>query len=292
MRIPVIQDFLGSWPLFYQSYLSGWLIGSLLAMVGVLVVARNQIFLGAAVSQSSTLGIAVAMAMGGMGFVQRLLGAGSDLGVSIMAVLFSLAAALITSRGGEAGKESREALTGWVFLISSSLSILIVSHSPHGLEEVHRLLSSSIIGARIADVWVFAILNVMAGVILASLLPKFLLIVIDPATAAALGMKTRLWNLAISAWLGLSVGLSIRVSGTLYTFGCLALPALIAKNLCREVRSMFLAAPALAVGSGILGFILANRFDFPPAQMTVALLCLGLAAAWLVRTWRDRKSRS
>ncbi len=38
-----------------------------------------------------------------------------------------------------------------------------------------------------------------------------------------------------------------------------------------------------AVGAGVLGFILANHYDFPPAQMTVALLCLSLCLAWL---WR------
>jgi ABC-type Mn2+/Zn2+ transport system permease subunit len=46
----VIQEFLASWPLFHHTYLVGWLIGLLLALGGVLVVARDQIFIGAAVS--------------------------------------------------------------------------------------------------------------------------------------------------------------------------------------------------------------------------------------------------
>ena len=36
--------------------------------------------------------------------------------------------------------------------------------------------------------------------------------------------------------MGIADGLSIRVSRTLYSFGCLMLPALIAKNLSRKVR--------------------------------------------------------
>jgi zinc transport system permease protein len=85
------------------------------------------------------------------------------------------------------------------------------------------------------------------------------------------------------------VGLSIRSAGMLYTFGCLVLPALVAKNLCREVRPMFVVAPVVAVCAGAVGFMLANHYDDPPAQMTVALLCLLLTAAWLVR--RLRRSR-
>ena len=33
-------------------------------------------------------------------------------------------------------------MTGW-YLTAASVSILVVSHSPHGLEEIHRLLSST-----------------------------------------------------------------------------------------------------------------------------------------------------
>jgi ABC-type Mn2+/Zn2+ transport system permease subunit len=108
----------------------------------------------------------------------------------------------------------------------------------------------------------------------------------DPEMAAAVGMRTARWAAFMSAWLGLAVGLSIRTSGMLYTFGCLVLPALVAKNLCREVRPMFLVAPVVAVGTGAVGFVLANHYDFPPAQMTVALLSLLLTVAWLVPRMR------
>ena len=53
-----------SWALFHNTHLVGRLIRLLLALIGVLVVARDQIFIGAAVSQASTLGIAIALAVG------------------------------------------------------------------------------------------------------------------------------------------------------------------------------------------------------------------------------------
>jgi ABC-type Mn2+/Zn2+ transport system permease subunit len=119
---------------------------------------------------------------------------------------------------------------------------------------------------------------------------KILLFALDPSMASAIGMRMKIWGLATSAWLGLAVGLSIRATGMLYTFGCLVLPALVAKNLCREVRYMFLVAPIVAVGTGAIGFLLANQYDFPPGQMTVALFCLGLTIAWIFRRVRKGKS--
>jgi ABC-type Mn2+/Zn2+ transport system permease subunit len=285
----VIQEFIASWALFHNTYLVGWLIGLLLALVGVLVVARDQIFIGAAVSQASTLGIALALGLGTWAATEALEWLHADAFLSAMAVVFSVLAALLTARGGEGAKESHEAVTGWVFLLSASGSILIVSHSPHGLDEIHRLLSSSIIGATQRDVWTFGGLVILTALALAVSHRRVLLFALDPAMAAAVGMRLKPWALVTSAWLGLAVGLSIRSAGMLYTFGCLVLPPLVAKNLCREVRPMFLVAPLVALGTATIGFVLANHYDDPPAQMTVALLCLLLTIAWLIR--RLRRSR-
>lgn len=281
----MIENFLSSWPLFHNTYLAGWLIALLLSLVGILVVARDQIFIGAAVSQASTFGIALAMRVGAEAAV-GLAWLHSDAFLSVMAVVFSIAAALITTRGGETGGESHEAITGWVFLTSASLAVLVVSQSPHGLEEIHRLLSSSLIGATEGDVFLFGIFSAATLLSVWRLRRPLLLFAMDPAMAQAVGINIRLWGWMISAWLGLAIGLSIRSSGMIYAFGCLVLPALVAKNLCREVSPMFWVAPIVAVAAGVVGFMLAHHYDHPPGQMTVALLSLLLAAAWGVRRLR------
>ena len=290
-----ITSFITSWDLFHNSYLVGWLVGLLLALVGVVVVARDQVFIGAAVSQASTLGIALALYASSVFPVHRdsCLSHDSswlccDSFQVVMAVLFSVLAALVTSRADRAKRESHEAITGWVFLISASLSVLVVAHSPHGLEEIRRIHSSSIIGATAADVGVFAILLAVTVLFLAVAGRRLLLFVMDPSMAAAVGMNVGRWAVVESVWLGLVVGLSIRVSGMLFTFGSLVLPALVAKNVCREVRPMFLIAPLVALVANSVGFVLANRYDFPPAQMNVALASVLLLVAWLHRSLRYR----
>jgi ABC-type Mn2+/Zn2+ transport systems, permease components len=164
--------------------------------------------------------------------------------------------------------------------------VLLLSHSPHGLEEIHRLVSSSLIGATSTDVGIFAALAVFVIAALLIAHRRLLLVTLDPVTAQALGINTKRWLVGASLALGLVSGLSIRSAGMLYTFGCLVLPGLVAKNTCREVRAMFILAPCVAVGTAMLGFILANYYDYPPAQMTVALLCLWLAITWLSSAFR------
>lgn len=291
----MLGAFFASWELFRDSYLVGWLAGLLLALVGVVVVARDQVFLGAAVSQASTLGIALALAASSvypMHHEDSLIAHGTswlccDSTQVVMAVVFSILAALITSFADRARRESHEAITGWVFLCSAALAVLVVAHSPHGLEEVYRLHSSSILGATTADVTVFAVLLVatLGMILLAG--DRLLLWVMDSPMAVSVGMKVRRWAVFESLWLGLVVGLSIRVSGMLFTFGGLVLPALVAKNVCREVRPMFLVAPAVALAANTLGFLVANRYDFPPAQMNVAILGVVLLGVWGLRAVRS-----
>ena len=266
----------------------------LLALVGVIVVARDQIFLGAAVSQASTLGIALALCASSVfpvhseqsGLSHSASWLCCDSFQIVMAVAFSVLAALVTSWADRAKRESHEAITGWVFLISAALSVLVVANSPHGLEEIRRIHSSSIIGATMTDVSLFAVLLAATLVLLLVAGRRLLLFTLDPSMAAAVGMNVGRWAMSYSLWLGLAVGLSIRTSGMLFTFGSLVLPPLVAKNVCREVRPMFVVAPLVALATNTLGFVLANHYDFPPAQMNVALLCFLLLFAWGFRRLR------
>ena len=283
----MIEHFLDSWPLFQHAYLSGWLIGLLLALLGVLVVARDQIFIGAAVSQASMLGIAVGIWIGGAITPDPHSWWHSDLFHSVMGGLFAVLAALLTASGDRGGgQETHEAITGWLFIVSISLSILLMAQSPIGMEEINRLSSSTIIGARQTDVWIFAVMFLATATTLFFCYRQALLLVMDPEMARAVGLRVDLWNRLIAIWLGVAVGGSVHVSGVVFGFASLVLPALVAKNVCREIRHLFLVAPAVSLGMGVVAFVLANEYDYPPGQMAAACLSFLMVFAWLFRWLR------
>jgi ABC-type Mn2+/Zn2+ transport system permease subunit len=283
----MIQSFLDSWPLFQDAYLAGWLMGVVLSLVGVLVVAKDQIFIGAAVSQCSMLGITAGIWLSDHGFIETHSFSGSDAVYTLTGTLFAVLGAAISARAGGKWRESREAVTGWLFLLGVSGSVLIAAASPHGLEQVHRLMASTIIGATTVDVVFFAAMTIATAFVLAVWSREILLVVVDPEMAQAVGVGASRWNALIWVWIGVAVSLAIRVSGITYTFGCLVLPALVAKNVCREARQMFFVAPLVALASAMLGFFLANGFDYPPGQMVAAVQCVMLVVAWVVR-WAGR----
>jgi ABC-type Mn2+/Zn2+ transport system permease subunit len=278
-----VSEFLASWSLFWPSYLAGWVIAALLAAVGIWVVARGEIFLGAAVAQASTLGIALAISLGGMVGAHWSEGEGV---ATALATVAAVATALVSARGGGPGREHPDAIVAWIFLLAASLPTLLLAHSPHGLEEIHRLSFSTLLGARPGDLVVLAALLVATAVVGWRMRDALLFTALDPDTAAALGVPRRRLVVGAAIWLGVCVGFSMRVSGMLYAFGCLVLPALIGRRLVREAHSLLWVAPLVALAAAVPGFVLAHFTDVPPAQMTVSLLCGTLALAWLGRRVR------
>jgi len=81
--------------------------------------------------------------------------------------------------------------------------------------------------------------------------------------------------------------LAIRSSGMLFTFGCMVLPPQMAKNLCRDMTGMFWVSPFMSLGSVIMGLMMGNYYDLPPAQTVVALMSLMLLLSWVFRWIRE-----
>lgn len=263
----MISEFLNSWPLFAPSYLAALFAGLLLSLLGVIVVARAQVFIAAAVAQASLLGLAL----------DTLLNTGQP---AAFAVACSILAALATGTRAQRGGTSHEEVTAWIFLVGASGSTLLLAKHPNGLKFVQATIASSLLGAAATDVVTFAVLAAVSGVAVLALRQRIVLFVCDPVMAAAVGMRIGAWSLALATALGLSTGLAIRSSGLLFTFGCLVLPALVAKNLCREAGTLFLVAPLVGTGSVLAGLVLANHYDFPPGQVIVVTLAALLAASW------------
>lgn len=283
----MIAEFISSWPLFAGAYLTGMAVAVVLALVGVLVVARDQIFLGAAVAQATMLGIAVAIRFEASAVLAPVVAYGAGLTHTLVGGLAAIAGALLTSTGGR-GRESAEALTGWVFLAGSSAAVLLVAHSAHGLAEVQGLMASTIIGANTADAVMLAAIALLTIVVFALRTDEILLFVTDAEMARTVGVRVGRWNRLLAVWLGITLAFAIHVAGTIYAFGCLALPGLIARNLCRNVRAMLVAAPVVALISVLTSFVIANHYDWPPGQAAVALLAAELAATW---AWRALSAR-
>ena len=268
-----LREFLASFELFGAQYAAGWLAAAALAIAGVLVVAEHKIFLGAAAAQSSILGCAIALVLADVLHLAEDHFVRGESFATALAIVFALLATVVVSLGRET-RVPRDVRSALVFLAASSFAILVVSKSPHGLEEVHRIVASSLLGATGADAALFGVL-LTAGITASTRWRRpLLLIAMDPESARACGLRVGLARTLTALYTGIAVGGAIRCAGLLYAFGMLVLPACIAARLAGRSAVLFWLSPLLAVALAVPSFAVAHTWDLPPGQLTVAVLCV------------------
>ena len=293
-----IENIVPAWALFGSSWCAGALVAICLAVPGVVCLAREQIFIGAAVAQASTAGVAVGLALlpflAGTASHAHVHGARQKAITAVCAIFAAVLAATMTAPGRRQRQGSPESRTGWVFLVSAALSVLLLVNSPHGAHEIARLVASSVLGATAIDAGIFALgaLLTLVGAFLAR--ERLVLLAIDPTWAVLADMRRSSWELGLVVWVGIVCGLAIPVSGFLFVFGCLILPAMIARNICRELRQQLWVAPLAALLTTVVGFVIAHQQDWPPAPVVVVLLAALVPLTWfgdviLVRVTKPRK---
>ena len=277
----MLTSFIDSWGLFAEVYIAGWLLACLLAVIGIPYVAKDQIFVGAAVTQAAMFGVGIGLWIPHTGFANLVQFVNQDLLIAAIAIFFAVFATCLTASAHFHG-QTAEALTGWIFLFSMSATIVLLFHTPIGSSEINQRFASSIIGATRIDVLIYGVLSVFVFTTVLKFRDELTLLMVDNEMARAVGLKVRLWDLSISIFTGFILGLSLRTAGMLFTFGQLVLPALIAKNFCREIRQIFFAAPVVAAVICVVAFVLANHWDYALGSYSVVVLCVILPVSNLM----------
>lgn len=297
MESSFFEDLAFNWSLYNNMFVQGLLIALTLAMIGVPMVARNQIFKGAAISSASTLGIAVALMIAQYSSVHHHTPDDihadewlhSDGFKTVMAVLAAIIASLVVVGRGKT-QNAYEARIGWIFLFSTVAANLLVANSPHSLEEIHRVHSSSILGAVQSENILLTVVSLLTVIMFAKSWRTQMLVATDPEMAGAVGIKTSRWQWLYAIWLAVCIGLSIRFSGVIFTFGLLVLPVFVARSICRSMRSVLIVSPVVAVTCTLLVFtaelIPGWSTGLPSEQLTIFVVAAILIPATLFKRSR------
>ncbi|MFH1060010.1 MAG: metal ABC transporter permease [Pseudomonadota bacterium] len=255
--------------LFPQALLAGVAVAVACSLLGVLAVLRRVIFIGITLSEVANLGVALGLAWG----LPHLPLAG---GLTLAA-----AAALAMPRGY--GRLTREAVLGVVFVLASSLAILVVAKSGFGLGEVKALLYGDLLLATPADArLMLAVLGPVVLVLLVCLRPiafSFL----DRDAAQVLGLRVAWWELVYFACLGLAVAAAAKAAGAILVFGHLVIAPSAALVLCRRLGWALVWAAGLAVAATLAGLGWSFAADLPASQCICVVEGLLLGAALLGR---------
>ncbi|MEN9360503.1 MAG: hypothetical protein RL095_2038 [Verrucomicrobiota bacterium] len=276
----ILRAFIDTWGLFQDTYLSAWLLAAGLALLGVGLVARAQIFIGVACTQAATFGVAAAGALGLAG------GACLDCDqLRWMPMLLASLAALpccLWAFCSDSGRRHPEGVTGWIYLVGAAGTALCLSRSPEASNQIAAVLASTVLGSSHGEMLCQGLLVAFLFVFSFEWRHSLCLVLADRPQALAQGLPVHRLEFAFAFFAGLVLGVSLVSAGVLYTFGCLILPALAARRFSRDFAPRFWLAPLLALAAVLPAFVLGNHWDLPQAHLSVLFLAglVPAAAIW------------
>lgn len=269
--------------LFREALYGALVIGVACSVLGVYVVLRRIVFVGAAIAQLSSAGIALALFLGGMGIVT-----GLDAHPIAFSLLFALGGAMFFGLGG--GQRSGvppDATIGVTYAIAAAVGILLIAKAQHG--EAHDIfLQGNILGITRADTLVLLAVTVPVLLVHIVFYKEFLFVSFDREMARTMGYRVTFWNLFLYFTLGLVIAFAMQFAGVILVFNFLVLPAVTGLLLGRSMGAIFAIAVTSAVVAAVIGFALSVPFDLPSGPAIIA--CSGAMAllAWPARLLQRR----
>jgi zinc transport system permease protein len=270
--------------LLFKDALYGALVLSVVcAVLGVYVVLRRIVFVGAAIAQLSSLGIALAVWMSGRGWLL----VATEHPVAF-ALVFALAGSIVFALGS-VGRASipPDATIGVTYAVAAAMGILLIAKASHG--EAHDIfLQGNILGITRMDTYVLA--AVSAPVLLIHLIfyKEFLFVSFDRETARTLGYNVRFWNLLLYVTLGLVIAFAMQFAGVMLVFDYLVVPAVTGLLVSRSMRGIFTVAIGSALLASFVGFSISVPFDLPTGPAIIATSGVLAMIGWGVR-WMQRR---
>lgn len=244
----------------WNPFWGGVFLAILCGGLSIHVVLHRLVFVAAALSQVSAMGIALGLLFGWRN-------------PSALAGVLGVLTVLWMSRE-KSSHESEEARLGLVYALAGALSILFVSKSPVGKEEVVHLLEGDLLFLAPEALHRLAGAAGLGSILLFLAFPHLVLVGFDPQGAEAVGYRVGRWRLLLLGVLALTVSVGMETGGILMTFAFLVLPALAALALTDHLGWASLGAIGLAVLSHGLGLFLSFHpaWDLPSSASTVAVL--------------------
>jgi ABC-type Mn2+/Zn2+ transport system permease subunit len=271
--------------LLRNSVYTSVLIGFTCPLVGVFLVLRRLVFMGVALPQISSTGIAVALSIPmWLGAMQPEYAAHNEHLLAFAgSTFFSLAAILILAFLERRGRGHPEGRLGAAYVVAAALSILLLSKNRFAEMGWLDLLKGEIITISNFDLTLTAATLAVVLAVLGLFQKELLLVSFDRAMAVTLGKKVLFWDMLLYLLIGLTVSMAVLSVGSLISFGFLLIPALTAHLFAKNMRQLLILASLIGSVSAFVGFWIAYQWDLPIGPTDVVLLGVIYTLAFCVK---------
>jgi ABC-type Zn uptake system ZnuABC Zn-binding protein ZnuA len=238
------------YPFVQNGVLEVLLLAPAAGLLGAWIVLRGLSFYSHGVATAAFPGLVLA---DGLGF-PALLGA---LGA---AAVF----AFTVERVGRERDTGEDSVTGLALTGALALGVILASDVFHSASSVETLLFGSLLAIGRGDQLVAGVTSLTAVVVGVALARPWLATGFEPQDARALGVRSRLPELALLALIALSVVAALAATGALLVAALFVVPAATVRLLTNRIWTLQLGAIGLAAVEGVAGLWLSVEVNVPP----------------------------
>ena len=253
-----MSEFFSNLEFFKYSIACSVLVALVCSFLSVYIVLKRIVFVSVAVTQVSSVGIAIALITG--------------LNPTPISLFFTFLGVVIFSIRFSERRLSNESRIGIGFVVASAASILIVSKSAKGIHEIDDLLYGNILAA--TPFQIYLMIGIITCIFIAHFLfyKEFSSVTLDFEMARTSGIKASFWELMLYLPVGAAISIGIRTSGNLLITTFLIMPAVNGLLLANRMKNVFIIAVTTGVISALVGFYISFYFDLPTSPCIVATL--------------------
>lgn len=264
------MTFLEALPILKNGILASLLAALVCSFLGVYIILKRIVFVSAALTQISSLGIALAILLTGL--------LETDAGIlpGLASLLFAcLAASLLAIQTGER-RITRESLLGIGYILPAGLTLLILDRVTTHPGMIEDILFGNAVFVAPRQLLVLALASVAIFLIHGLFHKEFVFTSFDPETAKASGVQAVLFNQLFFLTLALATSISISSIGALPVFAFMVMPPTSALLLTDHLKRAFPLSVGFGIFAALAGFYLSFLLSLPtgPAMLSMAGLFL------------------
>jgi ABC-type Mn2+/Zn2+ transport system permease subunit len=270
--------------LLRNSIYTSVLVGLVCPLVGVFLVMRRLVFMGVALPQISSTGVAVALSLPlWLGFnLSEHSSHSAHMLAFIGSITFSLAAIMALAFLERRGRGQPEGRLGTAYVVAAALSILLLSKNPYGEIGWLDMMKGEVIAISNFDLGLTAATLTLVIAVMGLFHRELLLVSFDRDMAIILRKNVIFWDVLLYLLIGMTVSMAVLSVGPLIAFGFLLIPALTAHQVARNMRQFTVLAPLIGGMAAFFGFCIAYKLDLPVGPTDVVLLGSLYAVTWII----------
>lgn len=250
-----------AWPILLPAFTLSILMILTHTYFGLHVLARGIIFVDLALAQVAALGVSIAF----------LLGQESH---GIMAQIYAFGATLVAAAGFAKlrklpGKATREVAIGCVYVVATALSIIVLSRSSQGMEELKGLFNGHILWARWPEIIFIFFVYAAISLLHVRYHKRFIGLSFDEEGS---DKGAFFGEFLFFASFAVVITLAVNLAGVLLVFAFLIIPAFSASLISQSLKIQLLLGWGLGICGSAAGLWVSFMGDLPTGATVVATM--------------------